>query len=40
VISHFLVHHFQVLGVSFQGWMFAAAAIILVFIYFSMRSLR
>jgi hypothetical protein len=39
VIFHFLAHRFQVL-VTIQGWMVVAATLVLVWMYFSMRSDR
>jgi hypothetical protein len=39
-MSHFLVRHYHMLGVDIQAWMFVATALVLVGVYFSIRSLR
>jgi hypothetical protein len=39
-MSHFLVRHFHMFGADIQGWMFVATALVVVGVYFSIRSDR
>jgi hypothetical protein len=37
---HFLVRHYHVFGVDIQAWMFMATAMVVVGLYFSIKSIR
>jgi hypothetical protein len=38
VVFHFLVRHFHIFGLDIQAWMILATALIVVAVYFSMRT--